>query len=131
MKRLILVTGIIAGLLSCSSDQSIPPGILQPGQMKGIVWDLIKAGELAKYDTLVHKNIRLKDTATFLFEKVFALHHVDREQFYNSYRYYLAHPEQNKALMDSVSAIANRERNRSYMLQHALPESKLKKIPLK
>ncbi len=131
MKRLLLLTGMLAGLLSCSSDQSIPPDILQPGQMKGIVWDLIKAGELAKYDTLVNKNIRLKDTATLLFEKVFALHHVDREQFYKSYRYYLAHPDQNKALIDSVSVLANKEQNRSYMLQHALPESKLKKIPLK
>jgi hypothetical protein len=131
MKRLILVTGIIAGFLSCSSDQSIPPGILSPVQMKGIIWDLIKAGELAKYDTLQHKNIRLKDTATLLFEKVFALHGVEKQQFYKSYRYYLAHPDQNKALFDSVSAMANKESNRWYMKQHALPESKLKKIPLK
>ena len=131
MIRYLWVMGMILAGSACISDNQVPSGLIQPEQMKSIVWDMIKAGEVAKYDTSLHKTDSLKDQATEMFQKVFAIHHTDREQFYKSYTYYLNHPDLNKALFDSVSSLANVERNLIYKLRYAKPDTLRKRIQLK
>ena len=99
---------------SCSSKDKIPSDILSINDMKFIVWDLMKAGELAVHDTINNKTASLKNISLQMFQGVFVLHHVDRQKFYSSYDFYSQNPQWNSILLDSVNAVAGRERNALY-----------------
>jgi hypothetical protein len=45
-----------------------------------------------------------------LYEHVFTIHHISKEDFYKSYRYYQQHPDKNKVLFDSLYAVVNRKK---------------------
>ncbi len=81
--------------------------------MKGIVWDMAHADALAQ-------NLYKKDTGSIelkrlaLYQKVFSIHNINKETFYNSYNYYQSHPDKNKILMDSVANYANRKRGDAF-----------------
>jgi Domain of unknown function (DUF4296) len=98
---------------ACKSPNKIPDDIMGIDKMKFIVWDMIQAGAFSENkfskspDTLKIKTIEL-------FQQVFAIHGISKEEFYKSYRYYEEHPDKNKILMDSVSAYATRQRLELY-----------------
>ena len=104
---------LICFIVACRSPNKIPNDILGIDKMKLIVWDMIRAGALSenKYgrypDSLKIKSIEM-------FQQVFTIHGITKDEFYKSYRYYEEHPDKNKILMDSVSAYANRQRQELY-----------------
>ncbi len=98
-------------IFSCRDKNKIPGDIVQPKQMQVILFDLLKvdalSDEIAQRDTSKQKlqeNVRLQ-------REVFDIHHVRKEDFYKSYQYYLKHKELMSVLLDSVTALANRNRN--------------------
>lgn len=96
-------------LAACSAKKQEKP--IPLNEMKVIVWDMIKAGEWfhtvsAKDSTAKKRNVELK-----MYSQVLTIHKLTRDQFYNSYKYYEAHPTQFKELVDSIDAYANREKN--------------------
>ena len=135
----ILLTGV-----GCADKQSVPSGILPLNKMQSVMWDMVQAdqyaalavakdsvakGSIAK-DSIVKgstpKDSTAKDSAVHiarvnvraetlkLYEEVFRLHDVSREEFSKSYQYYLAHPELNQMLFDSLISLGNRLRTESY-----------------
>ena len=78
--------------------------------MKLVMWDLIKAGEW--YSQIISRDsaLRNKKEDIRLYEQVFAIHGITKDQFYTSYKYYEAHPVQFKVLIDSLDAFSNREK---------------------
>ncbi len=79
--------------------------------MRKIVWDMLKADEY-----YVRKSI--KDTTDNpqtgnlkLYDQVFKSYGITKDQFYNSFKYYEAHPVEFKELIDSVNGIAKFQRN--------------------
>jgi Domain of unknown function (DUF4296) len=52
------------------------------------------------------ENLRLQ-------KEIFAIHKITRDAYYKSYDYYKKKPELMKTLMDTMSARANRARNRA------------------
>ena len=44
-------------------------------------------------------------------QKVFDLHHISKDDFYRSYKYYSDKPDEMRIILDSVSAKAERNRN--------------------
>ena len=86
--------------------------IIEIDSMKSIMWDMIRADEyylrIIVKDTLAVKrkeNIRL-------YEEVFSIHHTSKKQFDDSYKYYAAHPDQYKQLVDSLDAFSYIEKNK-------------------
>ena len=100
-------TGILFVIISVSliSSCHLGPAKEKPmeiDRMKMVMWDLMKADEwyllTTAKDTLAktkHENIRL-------YEQVFSIHAIKRDQFYNSLQFDEAHPLEMKVLMDSV-----------------------------
>ena len=78
--------------------------------MKLVMWDLIKAGEWHIQIIARDSALRNKKEDIRLYEQVFAIHGITKDQFYNSYKYYEAHPVQFKVLIDSLDAFSNREK---------------------
>lgn len=107
---------------SCGGKQST--SILKPEEMKLVMWDMIRADEVASLegmkDTIPNN---LLTHAVGRYEQVFAIHHTNKEQFYKSYEYYQENPEEHKVLMDSLSAYGNRMKELKEKAENAKRDS--------
>lgn len=114
MKRL---TGffIIILVASCSDRSSVPGDIIPLDSMTLIMKDIIIANEYSL--TNIQKDSTKKDKILAnqqLLDGVLKIHHVTRELFQNSYRFYESRPDINKTIFDSLSAYANRHKAELY-----------------
>ena len=89
-------------LFSCSSQNKAPSGIIQPKEMKNIMWDVMRAQALAV--EITRKDSSLNDTAETkaLVQKVFEIHKIKFVDFDKSYNWYIKHPEAMKVIFDSL-----------------------------
>lgn len=95
--------------LACSPKT---PAVMPVNQMKVILHDLMKADEWFVRISLKDTNAQKKNEHIRLYEQVFKIHQVNRDDYFKSYRFYAAHPIQFKVLIDSVDALATRDRLR-------------------
>ena len=109
----MLVVLMLAGI-GCSDKDSVPSGILAREDMQNVLWDMIQADQYAGYLAKDSGRIDIKLENMRLYDQVFQLHHVSREKFTKSYKYYMAHPELTQALMDSLLTMGNRLRTENY-----------------
>jgi hypothetical protein len=117
------IIGLLAACLltgyACSNDKSIPSGILSQDKMTGVLWDMIEADQyaqtIAKDTAFVDSaDLNLKLENLRLYEQVFQLHHVTRDEFRKSYKYYMDHPDLTQVLFDSLITKGNRLRTEAY-----------------
>ena len=95
-------------VLFFAACNSKPSGIIQPEEMKMIIWDLEKAGQFVSNDTSAAVRLNLKDSTTAEFRKVLAIHKTTQDAFLKSLVYYEQNPEAFKTLIDSTTAMAGR-----------------------
>ncbi|HEY0678466.1 MAG TPA: DUF4296 domain-containing protein [Chitinophagaceae bacterium] len=108
MSRVLLFLIVVVFFTACGKNDR-PDDTLSRTKMENIIWDMVMADEYLQ-------TILLKDTAITdikaerykLYEQVFKLHNISREQFRKSYEYYASRPQDSKVLFDSLSARANR-----------------------
>jgi hypothetical protein len=116
MQRLLLILLVAFSLTACNTRKSkFKP--LPLDQMKLITWDMMKAAEW--YLLIISKDstLRNKKEDIRLYAQVFKIYGVTKEQYYDSYKYYEAHPTEFKILADSLEAYSTREKNRIYEKQ--------------
>jgi hypothetical protein len=112
---------IVAGLLAilflvgCAGKDKVPSGILPKAKMEDILWDMIQADQfsaiyLAKDSA--HINLKMEDLR--LYQQVFRLHQVSRDEFRKSLRYYENRPDLIRTVFDSLLSRGNRLRTESY-----------------
>lgn len=97
----LLLLSLLLTAVACRHTSS-PAKVLSEEQMKVIVWDMLCADELAFQNKVADSTLVLKKESFRLYDQVFAIHHVTREQFYSSYRYYQENPAKYKTLMQAV-----------------------------
>ncbi|RXK82844.1 DUF4296 domain-containing protein [Filimonas effusa] len=106
------ILSLVLLLMAGGCGNGNPGGILSPDKMQQVMWDMMRADELAM-DASAHDTARnsIFKHAVEQYQQVFEVHHITREEFYRSIRYYQEHPDKNKVLMDSVQALGNRARD--------------------
>jgi len=114
MRWCIISAAMLCMLVSCASDDDIPSSVISLEQMKFIMYDVLRAQELATL-TNATDTTQAKLKGAELLQQVFTIHKITREDFYKSFSFYESHPDQNKILFDSISAYANRKRQDMYM----------------
>lgn len=102
--RIILIILVVVLLVACSSKRT-PKGILEPKPMQAVLWDMLMAGEFLQgyvllRDTGIHKLVKSDQ----VYNKVLALHKIDRETFDKSLDWYRKHPQIMKEVLDSIAA---------------------------
>lgn len=113
MKLVIILLFILSLFTACSSKGKIPPGVLHINAMKPIVWDMIVTEQnIAATDPVRIDSFKLPLLAGY--EKVFAVHKIDKNTFYKSFDFYEAHPDLLKVLMDSVNSYGMRKKAELY-----------------
>lgn len=112
---LIIVLVVILAACGRNKDKEV----LGREEMKLVMWDLLRADEVASIENgkdTVRTN--LLQHAVEHYQQVFAIHHISKEQFYNSYKYYQEHPEEHKTLMDSLAAFGERMKQKKDKIEH-------------
>lgn len=111
MRILVLSMMFCSVLLACSSSEKKPADLLPKDKMEKVLWDMVLADRFSN-QFLLKDSLKVDvKTETFrLYEEVFAIHKINRDQFISSYKYYLNHPQVLKLMFDSISVRANRER---------------------
>ena len=114
MKVLILCM-LLAVLSSCSKKNTIPSGIIGKDKMENILWDMIQADRFAaQYLVKDSLAIDLKKETFLLYDQVFQLNKVTKEEFVKSYNYYLSRPDITRVIFDSLATRANRRKDEVY-----------------
>lgn len=112
---------IIAGLIcivliaGCSEKDNVPSGVLGKEEMGSIIWDMMQADQYAaNYIVKDSTKVNVKMETLKLYEEVFRLHKVTREEFRKSFQFYQDHPDITRTMFDSLIARGNRMRSESY-----------------
>jgi hypothetical protein len=117
MTRIIacLLVGAILAVSSCSDKNSVPAGVMPHGKMEAVMWDVIQSEQYsAAYLAKDSAHLNLKMENLRLYDEVFRLHQVSREEFRRSYQYYMGRADLAQVLFDSLLAKGNRLRTESY-----------------
>ena len=105
MSRYFIIVLMISLLYSCSNKSEVPADIIQPDKMEKVLWDLMRADQYLGTYVFSRDTSKNKVTESLLYyQRIFKLHHVSKEQFDKSFRFYREHPVLFKAIMDSISA---------------------------
>ncbi len=112
---LFCLMGIL--LFSCS-ERGKEEAIIPKEKMEKILWDIIQADQFSvQYLKKDSATLNVKEETMKLYDEVFAVNHVTREQFKTSYNFYMEHPDITRSMFDSLSARANLLRNEIYKRQ--------------
>ncbi len=115
MKRLLLISGFLFGMLSCTNRKSVPGDVIKPDSMQVIFRDAIEVDQYSLSFLLKDsskRNTKLETRGWY--EEVFRIHHVTRDDFERSLAFYQSRPDLMKELLDSMSAHASRDKMASY-----------------
>jgi Domain of unknown function (DUF4296) len=97
---------------SCGRKQVPEAKMLSSEKMQAVMWDIFQAEAYTEFylkkDST--KNLFIQNAA--LQKKIFSIHQVSKEDFLKTYDYYSNHSNDMRILLDSVSAKAERQRNK-------------------
>ena len=101
---------------ACSNRTGIPNDIIPPDSMGKIMKDVILADEYSinylSKDSLQKDKLLANEQ---LLEGIFKIHHISRQNFQTSLKFYESRPDLNKKIFDSLSAYANRHKTDVYL----------------
>ncbi len=121
MKLITCVCILLLLFMQTSCRNETEMAIIPVDTMKLIMWDMMKADEWFNRKIIQDTNsIRNKEDVK-MYEMVFKVHGVTRERYFTSYRYYEGRPVSFKRLLDSLDALANRERLKRYEKERGNP----------
>jgi len=110
MTRLIFAA-LFFLICGCVNKESIPPGIIQKDAMGKVLWDMIQADQFTKtYLAKDSAKMNVKLERIKLYQEVFNIHHISKDEFQKSYEFYMSRPDLAKTMFDSLTAFANRQR---------------------
>lgn len=131
MKRTYIATLFIVICFGCTNKTKVPKDILSKDQMRDVMWDLMQADVYAQSyiarDTL--KN--LKKERTILFQQVFDLHKISRQEFNKSLDYYMGRPDLTQTIFDTLAARQARHREEEMRLKDSARVRELRRAKLK
>lgn len=112
-----IIAGLLAVLLvtGCSDKDKVPSGIIPREKMEKILWDMVEADQYAAvYLVKDSMRVNVKMETLKLYQEIFQLNQVSRDEFRKSFAYYQEHPELTRNVFDSIIARGNRLRTESY-----------------
>ena len=106
-------------IISCNNNSRIPSDIIKPPQMQDILWDIVRGDFLAQEIVKSDSTRNIKNESFSITQKIFFIHHINRDKFEESMDFYEKHPELLKTIFDSISAV--KTRNRSFRIEKGKP----------
>ncbi|MFT3825263.1 MAG: DUF4296 domain-containing protein [Chitinophagaceae bacterium] len=111
--KLVIACCIAAGLfVACSDKDRIPGDVLSQDEMGKVMWDMIQADRFSA-QFLMKDSVKrdIKPEMFTLYDQVFQLHKISREEFTKSYRFYVSRPDIARVMFDSLVTKVSRIKN--------------------
>ena len=113
--RIIVVLFAVVFLAACTDKNRVPSDILSKEKMGDIIWDMVQAEQYsAIYVSKDTPKINLRTEDLHLYQKIFQMHQVSKDEFSKSLQYYEDRPELLRTVFDSLLSKGNRLRAESY-----------------
>ncbi len=129
MKNFLLIV-LICVFISCSNNK-VPKGILPKPKMENVLWDLMRADEFVMNYVRKDSTRSKKQESIKLYQQVFQIHKITKEEFEKSFSFYKKHPEILKPLLDTLESRKKREIAKEAELHNFIDTSTRTKIPPK
>ncbi len=109
--KLQVVYGLVLMLLAagCKDTRGDAP-VLSQAQMVPVIYELMLSEEYSRQHSVKDSTVPVDVFRNEKYAQIFRLRNVDTAAFITSYTYYLGHPDELKAIFDSVQATATRRR---------------------
>ncbi|MEO6893724.1 MAG: DUF4296 domain-containing protein [Ginsengibacter sp.] len=104
MRKVLIYFFISVFLSSCYSVDEVPKNIINPKEMKSLLWDVLSAQTLAQKNAFKDSTLDIASETKVLSQKVFEIHKTDSVRFAQSYNWYVKHPVSLKLIFDSLYA---------------------------
>lgn len=115
--RGLTITLLIGCLLlaGCGNKAKIPDDVIPRKEMESVLWDMILADRYAaQYIMKDSAKLDTKKETFKVYDQVFQVHKITRDQFIKSYKFYLGRPDISKVMFDSLASRGNRNREESF-----------------
>jgi len=89
-------------LFSCSEKQQ-NPNVLSQAQMREIIWDMMRADQYVAAFLMKDSTHNRKAESVKLYDEIFYIHKITREQFKTSFDYYSSRPDLLRPILDSLA----------------------------
>lgn len=112
----VLATGFIILFFStgCTNQYKIPGDILPKDKMEKVLWDMILADRFSASFLVKDSTKNIKEETFKMYEQVFSIHKITRQEFVKSFKFYLERPDISQVMLDSLATHANRRRDELY-----------------
>ena len=105
--RLQFIFVVVVLTISCES--SAPDNILSRNKMQTVLWDMMQADEMAAYYSMTDTSFLRLEKHVDYYQKVLAVHKIDKKDFVKSLRYYENNPSKLKTILDSLQKFGERQ----------------------
>lgn len=82
--------------------------VLPPKKMQAVLWDVMQADAMAEYYNEGDSSFKSLAKHADYYQKVFAIHKINKEEFVKSLSYYEDHPTRLKSILDSLQSLGQR-----------------------
>jgi len=122
--RFLLVPGILSMLFfsACDDRRAIPGDVIPLDSMTSVMMDVMVADQYSlqyqKKDSTIKDKLKASQE---LLDKVFAIHHISREEFKKSLEFYESRPDLTRRIYDSLTIYTNKHRGDIYAPKQVKP----------
>lgn len=102
--------GLLIVFAACTNKDKVPSDVLSQEEMGKVMWDMIQADRFSLQYLTRDTGKDIKTENFKLYEQVFQVHKITRDEFVHSYKFYLSRPDLHKVIFDTLSARGERKR---------------------
>lgn len=122
--RLLFSIALSIIVFSCARKEK-REDILPEKKMREVMWDMIRADQYVSDFLLKDSTKKKKEESVRLYEQIFQLERISRDQFKKSLAYYSSRPDLFRPIIDSLAA---RKSELPPASVHPIPEDSARKI---
>ena len=105
--KIFSVILLLAFLFFSCSEKEKKAGILSENKMREVMWDMVRADQYVTDFLIKDSTLKQNEESIKLYEEIFHLHKITRQQFQKSLEYYSSRPDLFRPLIDSLAARKN------------------------
>jgi hypothetical protein len=99
----LLYPFLLLVLFSCGRKDQLPANVLPREKMQPVLWDVLRAEELVNFYIPRDSSWNTLAKRAALYQDIFHIHKVTKDQFVNSIRFYQSRPDLFKIILDSLA----------------------------
>lgn len=115
--RIFFLSLFIIVFFSCRNEVKVPKDILPGSKMEEVMLDLVKADEIVNQQSYADSAAGIRVKRERLYQKVFKIHKVSKEEFKKSLTFYQNRPDLLKIVLDSMYNEVKRENEDSLKIK--------------